>query len=125
MRRPTRTNPVYAQLAFRRAIVGHVVSLLNSDYTTAQGGDEPDKVIHAQDVFPEDNPVPEDEIQGYISELELEDEELRLEMLKFDFVKQDDKKSQGKRQTKKAPTRRRNGGKKSGQAQSNGSTKKK
>lgn len=122
MRRPTRTNPVYAQLAFRRAIVGHVVSLLNSDYTTAQGGDEPDKVIHAQDVFPEDNPVPEDEIQGYISELELEDEELRLEMLKFDFVKTDAKNSK-KRQAKKTSTRKGGGGK--SQTQGNGSTKRK
>lgn len=103
MSRPTRTNPVYARMAFRRAIVGHVVSLLNSDYTTAQGGDEPDKVIHAQDVFPEDNPVPEEDLQDYIGELELEDEQLRLEMLKFDFVKKDDK---AKRPTKKATARR-------------------
>lgn len=105
MRRPTRTNPVYAQLAFRRAIISHVVSLLSSDYTSVMGGEQPEKVIHAEDVFPEDNPVPEEEIQDYISELELSDEELRLEMLKFNFVRQDEKTDQVRKRPaqKKAP----------------------
>jgi hypothetical protein len=116
MSRPTRTNPVYAKLAFRRAIVVHVASLLNSDFTSSMGSDEPEKVIHAEDVFPEDNPVPEDEIQDYVNELELEDEQLRLEMLKFNFVKHDDKTNQGKRQAKKTATRRKGTGKGNGAA---------
>lgn len=102
---PTRTNPVYAQLARRRAILVHVTSLLSSDYTSAMGDAQPEKVIHAEDVFPEDNPVPEEDIQGYISELELEGEKLRLEMLKFNFVKQDET-TEVKRTAKKKTTSR-------------------
>ena len=70
------------------------------------GGDEPEKVIHAEDIFPEDNPVPEEVINEFVNELELEGEELRLEMLKFNFVKQDEKTTQvRKRPAKKKATR--------------------
>jgi hypothetical protein len=116
MTRQTRTNPVYAQLARRRAIIGHVVSLLSSDYTSSMGDEQPERVIHADDVFPEDNPVPEEDIQGYIGELELEGEQLRLEMLKFNFVKQDEKTSQVRKRPAKKKTTRRKGNGKAGQA---------
>ena len=109
MKQPTRTNPVYAKLSRRRAILGHIASLLSSDYTSVMGSDEPEKFIIAEDVFPEDNPVPEEEVQEIIHELELEADQIRLEQLKFNFVKQDDKTSQVRKPAaKKKTTRRQN-----------------
>lgn len=86
MNTPSRTNPAYAYLAYRRAIVGQVVALLKKDYTSAFGG-PPDNVIVSEDVFRDEAEVPEAEIHRFINELQQTEESLRLELLKFEFVK--------------------------------------
>ena len=107
-----RTNPAYATLAYRKAVVGHLITYLVKDYTSARGG-EPAETITSEDVFREDDEVPESEIHRYIQELQQEEESTRLQMLKFDFVERQDAsstavkktpaKSQGRRRKKAAP----------------------
>lgn len=83
---PQRTNPVYAQLAYRKAILGEVITFLTNTFTTAYN-DEPAKTIVSEDVFREDSDVPLEDVGGYILELQQEEESLRLELAKFEFVK--------------------------------------
>ena len=102
----TRTNPAYAYLAYRKAIVGHVVAMLVKDCTSALG--EPEQHISSEDVFRDEAEVPEREIHQFINELQQQEESLRLEMLKFDFVKREgtasgEERQQGPTQGQPAP----------------------
>ena len=87
--KPTRTNPAYAALAYRKAIVAELVARLQHDYTAAMG-ENPSRVIISDEVPKVDSEVPEEEIGMYIEELQQEEESLRLELLKFDFVRRDE-----------------------------------
>ncbi len=87
--KPTHTNPAYAVLAYRKAIVGEIIARLQHEYTSAMGED-PSKTIFAEEVPKIDSEVPEEEIGSYIEELQQEEESLRLELLKFDFVRRDE-----------------------------------
>jgi hypothetical protein len=84
MSQTTRTNPVYAHLAYRRAILQHVTALLLRDYT-APSGSEPNKEIYSDEVYRVDAQVPMGDIGKYIEELQAEDAKLLLEMNKFEF----------------------------------------
>jgi hypothetical protein len=100
--RPSRTNPEYAAMAYRRAIIGNCIAHLMT--LTSSMGEEPKGKIISEDVVREDSVVPEDEINDYIFELKQEHESLQLEMAKFEFVKRedDDKKRNGKKQAEAA-----------------------
>jgi hypothetical protein len=82
----TRTNPVYAHLAYRRALIVNLIEHLRED-CMALGGGDPKKEVVCEEVFREDSIVPEDEIQIVVEELEQESEHLRLELAKFSFGK--------------------------------------
>lgn len=86
MTRTNRTNPAYAFLAYRRAIVQHVTNLLVRDYTAPMNS-EPNKQIYSDDVMRGDEEVPVAEVVRYIEELQQEDASLVLEMNKFEFRK--------------------------------------
>jgi hypothetical protein len=83
-----RTNPAYATLAYRRAIVHAMVTHLREEYM-ALSSSSPAKEMFSEDVFREDSQVPTEAIQQVIEELEQEGEHLRLELAKFKFDKQE------------------------------------
>lgn len=80
----TKTNPAYAHLAYRHAIVVQLVDELRENYM-ALSSDEPRKGILCGEVYQEDATVPADEIQLVVEELEEEAHDLELEMRKFTF----------------------------------------
>ena len=84
MANTNRTNPAYAYLAYRRAIINHVTHLLMTDYVAPTDG-EPNEYILSDDVFKTDSQVPISEIKQYLEELQVEDAALQLEMNKFEF----------------------------------------
>ena len=84
MANTNRTNPAYAYLAYRRAIINHVTHLLMTDYVAPTDG-EPNEYILSDDVFKTDSQVPISEIKQYLEELQVEDAMLQLEMNKFEF----------------------------------------
>jgi hypothetical protein len=105
------TNPAYAALAYRRAVLGEVVSLLSREYTE-QNGVPAKGVIYAEEISRSDSEVPQEEIGRFMEELQQEEESLRLELAKFDFVRRDEqkpkqvRKPQAKKSTRKAPRRK-------------------
>lgn len=88
MSQTTRTNPAYAHLAYRRAILQHVTALLLRDYI-APNGNEPNEAIYSDEVYRVDAQVPATDIGKYIEELQAEDAKLLLEMNKFEFRAQE------------------------------------
>lgn len=84
MANTNRTNPAYAYLAYRRAIINHVTHLLVTDYMAPTDG-EPNEHIFTDEVFRTDSQVPLSEIQSYLEDLQIEDAKLQLEMNKFEF----------------------------------------
>lgn len=115
--RPTRTNPAYAALAYRKAILGELITRLTSEYTGAMG-DNPSKVILSGDLVREDSEVPEEEIGMFVEQLQQEEESLRLQLLKFDFVRRDEQKAEEVRNEQpKDPAGKRSRATKSGPAQ--------
>lgn len=84
MANTNRTNPAYAYLAYRRAIVNHITHLLVFDYI-APTDSEANESIFSDDVFKTDSQVPISEIKLYLEELQAEDARLQLEMNKFEF----------------------------------------
>ena len=81
-----KTNPAYAHLAWRRAIVVQLMDDLRENYL-ALSSSEPRKHIICEEVFREDSTVPEGAISAVYEELEQEAEQLRLELGKFSFGK--------------------------------------
>jgi hypothetical protein len=102
MSRPTRTNPEYAAMAYRKALLGVCVAHLTRH--TGAMGEDPVGSIVSEDVVREDSLVPEEEIVDFITEMQQEQESLRLEMSRFDFVKRvDDDSSKHKPQRAQKP----------------------
>jgi len=88
MTRTQRTNPAYAFIAYRRAILKHVSALLTRDYCSLPN-EEPAKHIYSDEVFTCDREVPSEDIGLFIEDLEREDAKLLLELNKFEFRAQE------------------------------------
>jgi hypothetical protein len=84
-----RTNPAYAYLAYRRAIIQQQIHYLQSQYTSVDGTEPKDRMI-CEEVFQSDAEVPEREIIQFIEELQEKDAHLGLEMNKFEFTKREE-----------------------------------
>jgi len=80
----TRTNPAYAALAYRKAVVRALVNHLREDYM-ALSSTAPNKELYSDDVYKIDSLVPPEAIQGIVEELEQEEQCVKLEMAKFTF----------------------------------------
>ena len=91
-----KTNPDYARIAYRRAIIGEIISGLRNDYMSLDS-DEPAKVMQCAQVFPEDAEVPQSALISVVTELEQESEALRIELSKFELTKNDRGNLLGKR----------------------------
>jgi hypothetical protein len=81
-----RTNPAYAYLAYRKAIIGHTITYLLSNVVGSEGLDATVRIV-SDDVFREDEDVPTEEVQSYVDELQEEEARLSLEMSQFEFVR--------------------------------------
>jgi hypothetical protein len=88
MTTPIRTNPAYAYLAYRKAILKHTINYLLSDVVGANGY-APKTTLVCDDVFREDSDVPPEEVLTFVEQLQQEEADLQLEMNKFDFRKPD------------------------------------
>lgn len=85
MTKPLRTNPAYAHLAYRKTIVTREIVFLRRTYL----GDEltsPREVLVCEEVFPQDQQVPQEEIQHRIETLTEEAAQLDVELRKFQLV---------------------------------------
>lgn len=84
----TKTNPVYAHLAYRRSVVVQLMDELRENYL-ALSSESPKKEILCGDVYQEDAIVPSDEIQLVLNELEEEAQGLEFQMRKFTFTQEE------------------------------------
>jgi len=84
----TRTNPAYAFLAYRRAILEHTINHLLEDAIGVEG-DAPMVQLVSPLVFREDERVPKDDIVAFVQELEEQLAEVKTQMGKFMFVRID------------------------------------
>jgi len=80
-----KTNPAYASLAYRKAIVQFVSSSIKTRLLGLTG--EPTERLLCDDVFPVDAEVPAEELVDFIGELNEEEARLDLEMNKFEFTR--------------------------------------
>jgi hypothetical protein len=88
MTRTQRTNPAYAFIAYRRAILKHISALLTRDYCSLPN-EEPAKHMYSDEVFLCDREVPSEDIGLFIEDLEREDAKLLLDLNKFEFRAQE------------------------------------
>jgi hypothetical protein len=98
----TRTNPVYLEIAYRKAVLGEVISLLRSNYTGAYD-DGPKNIIVSEDVLREESDVPEEAVQQLIVDMQQQEESLRLDLLRFDFVERKETKASDESKSKPSP----------------------
>jgi hypothetical protein len=105
-----KTNPAYAYLAYRKAIIQDVIAYLQNEHLGATGT-EPKRKIVSDDVFHVDSDVPREEIEQFLGEMLQKESHLELEMAKFEFkMKEDDaeqktEKGAGPSQTKSGEAR--------------------
>lgn len=83
------TNAAYKELAYRKALLRHTISLLMNRAVGSNGNPPVDTII-CEDVFEVDKEVDQDHILDFIEELQLEEAQVRLEMSQFAFGKKDD-----------------------------------
>lgn len=85
MSKPLRTNPAYAHLAYKKAILRRTIVFLRRTFV----GDEltdPRETLVCEEVFPVDSNVPQEEIQHYIENLTDEEAEIQRQLSKFQLV---------------------------------------
>jgi hypothetical protein len=85
-----KTNPAYAHLAYRKAILTETIALLRRKYTPDHTDDVPKRLL-CEEVMHCDAEVPQEEINEFLGELEAGRAEIDLEMKKFEFVRKDAK----------------------------------
>jgi hypothetical protein len=83
-----KTNPAFAHLAYRRAVIVQLVQDLRDNYMQLSDP-EPKRTIVSDDVFRDEATVPQEELVSVMQEMELEAENIRLEMLKFTFTRKE------------------------------------
>ena len=83
---PLRTNPIYAHLAYRKAITKSLAIYLHRTFLGDELG-QPQATIISEDVFSVDQQVPVEEVQRYIEELNDNVARLDIELAKFSLTK--------------------------------------
>lgn len=99
MNRPTKTNPEYAAMAYRKALLRTCVVHLTK-FTGAMGEDPSGKII-SEDVIREDSEVPEEDIVDFITDMQQEADTLRLEMARYELVKREETNGESKQRTQR------------------------
>jgi hypothetical protein len=83
-----RTNPEYALLAYRKAILMEVISLIRQRHLSDEGADKP---LYAEDVFHADAQVPRENFAQYVQELEVERADLERKLFTFELTQKQTK----------------------------------
>lgn len=81
-----RTNPEYAALAYRKAVLQDVIIYLQRQYLGV-GGLDPKGQLYTEDLFKTDCEVPEDHVNEVVIDLMLQKQRVQLEMDQFIFGK--------------------------------------
>ena len=100
-----RTNPAYAILAYRKAILTASITFLTREYRGTDGV-APKSALMSEDVLPVDATVPAEVLIEYTQEMQEELHDIELEMGKFTFRKRDDNDKKQSRSPKKARGRK-------------------
>lgn len=81
-----KTNPAFAHLAYRRAIIVQLVQDLRDSYMQLSTA-APKRTIVCDDVFREESTVPQEELADVMHAMEVEAANLKLELAKFTFTR--------------------------------------
>lgn len=84
--RTIKTNPAYAALAYRKAIIHTLIYKLKRD-CIGDSSNPPKEKLVSEDVFPVDGEVPVEEVALFVEELVDQKEAIELEMAKFEFTR--------------------------------------
>ena len=82
---PLKTNPAYAHLAYQKAITTRVITFLRRNFI----GDEltdPREILVCEDVFQQDQKVPQEEVMHFIQRLVEKNAQLDVELKRFQLV---------------------------------------
>lgn len=85
-----RTNPAYAELAYKRTILHQTIIYLRREFVGLD--EEPKQEMICEDVLASDAIVPIENIAQFIEDLQHQEHELTLELSKFQFTRRDDAK---------------------------------
>ena len=91
MTKTIRTNPAYAHLAYRKAILQHTINYLMDDYV-GRDGESPKGTIFCDEVFKEDSEIPSEDIYEIVEDLRIEVANVELELSMFEFTRRGDDK---------------------------------
>lgn len=83
MNTPTKTNPAYAALAYRRTILNEVVFHLRRKFLGVDG--DPQSKLVCEEVLYTDHIVPLVEVEAFVDDLIDEEAQLSIEMGQFEF----------------------------------------
>ena len=103
-----RTNPAYAEIAYRRSILRHLVNHMLTRFVS-RTGQPASEVIVCDEVFREDSEVPDTSIMAFIEELQETEALVALELGKFEFRRRDGEQQQRDKQGQARPAGGRGG----------------
>ncbi len=92
MSRTTKSNPEYTKLAHKKAILQELVVFLTSNFTAAYGTSP--KKIHCEEVFQDENEVPEQFISEFIADQNKIIHRIEDELGQYALEKRHDKEQQ-------------------------------
>jgi hypothetical protein len=82
-----KTNPEYAQLAYRRTILVDVIKQIQRAYLPNDAMPEPQRKLLCDAVFGSDAEVPAEAFQAFLAELHTQAETISVEMTDFNFTR--------------------------------------
>lgn len=82
------TNPAYAHLAYKRALLEHVTNYLLEEYVGTD--DTPPHLVDCPYIAQSERTVPRDEVVHFIDQLRISTARVEDEMNRFDFVRRED-----------------------------------
>jgi hypothetical protein len=100
-----RTNPAYAELAYRRAILRHLVNHMLTRFV-GRTGQPPAELIICDEVFREDSEVPNESIVAFVEELQEREASTALELGKFEFRRRDGEQQRDRQGQARTPSGR-------------------
>lgn len=115
-----KTNPVYASIAYRKAIVTATIALVRRQFCIDDSGKARAALV-CEEVFHVDAQVPEEEFLNFLNELEDERAKLDLQLRRFTLVEQKNESKGQEGNGGKGSRHRKGRGKTSGAQGANGS----
>jgi hypothetical protein len=85
MSKPLRTNPAYAHLAYQKSLINKTILYLRRTFLGDEISD-PREILVCEEVFQQDQQVPQEAVQHYIEKLTEEAAGLDVELRRFQLV---------------------------------------